>query len=151
VTRGTRCAAHRHEYPTAEEYHHLQPLSRGGKTEQANMVWLCANAHSDVHYFLDTIERRARKGERHPASVPGVTAVHYGPAIRRLARLGWARYADDFLAGRLDAHVMLWSSSGAPRLEISTDLTPYSLAVRRSEAAHWLSVARIKLALEEKP
>jgi hypothetical protein len=145
MPRGKRCIAHAHEYITAEEYHHVQPQARGGKTEAANMVWLCASAHSDVHYFLDLIEGRAKRHELHPERVPGAIAVHYGPKVRQVARLGWSRYADAFVAGHLAPHVLLWSSSGEPR-EDMPKVPPYRLAVSRSEADHWLSVARVNLA-----
>jgi hypothetical protein len=122
----------------------VQPQARGGKTEKANMVWLCASAHSDVHYFLDLIEARAKRHERHPEQVPGPIAVHYGPKVRQVARLGWAKYADAFIAGHLDAHALLWSSSGEPREDEPT-IPPYWLASRRAESEHWLSRARMQL------
>ena len=144
MTRGKRCIAHSHEYITAEEYHHVQPQSRGGLTKPENMVWLCASAHSDVHYFLDLIEARAKKHQPHPEQVPGPIAVHYGPKVRQVARAGWAKYADAFIAGHLAAHSLLWSSSGEPREDQET-VPPFWLASRRSETEHWLSVARIHL------
>lgn len=144
MPRGRRCVAHAHEYITAEEYHHVQPQARGGLTRPDNMVWLCASAHSDVHYFLDLIEGRAKRHERHPERVPGPIAVHYGPKVRAVARLGWSKYADAFVAGHLAAYVLLWSSSGEAR-EDMPKVPPYRLAVNRSEADHWLSVARVNL------
>jgi hypothetical protein len=144
MSRGKRCIAHAHEYVTAEEWHHVRPQARGGLSVPTNMAWLCANAHSDVHYFLDEIERRAKRHERFPERVPGPVAVHYGPIIRQVARLGWAQYADDFEAGRYKAEALLWSSSGEPREDFPT-LPPFWLAARRSESEHWLSVARVRL------
>jgi HNH endonuclease len=144
MPRGKRCIAHSHEYITAEEYHHVQPQARGGKTEKANMVYLCANAHSDVHYFLDLIEARAKKHLPHPEQVPGSIAVHYGPKVRQVARAGWAKYGDAFIAGHLDAHVLLWSSSGEPR-EDQPAVPPFWVAKRRTEAEHWLRMARVDL------
>jgi len=140
MSRGKRCAAHVHECPVSEEYHHVRPQARGGKSVPTNMVWLCANAHSDVHYFLDEIERRAQARERHPERVPGPVAVHFGPIVRQVARTGWAEYAEDFIAGRYAAKYLLWSSSGEPRGEDSI-VPPFWLATRRSEADHWLWIA----------
>ena len=148
MPRGLRCVAHAHEYLAPEQHHHVQPLSRGGLTVPVNMVWLCANAHDDVHYFLDEIERRAKRHERHPEQVPGELAVHFGPKVRQVARAGWAKYADAFIAGHLDAHALLWSSSGEPREEYPT-VPPYGLSVQRSEADHWLSMARLQLVEEQ--
>ena len=148
MPRGLRCVAHTHEYITAEEYHHVQPQARGGLTKPENMVWLCASAHSDVHYFLDLIEGRAKRHERHPERVPGNIAVHYGPKIRQIARLGWAKYADAFIAGHLAAHVALWSSSGEPR-EDWPYVPPYYVAARRTETEHWLSVGRARLSARQ--
>lgn len=143
MPRGKRCIAHTHDSIVAEEYHHVQPQSRGGLTKPDNMVWLCANAHSDVHYFLDLIEARAKRHELHPEEVPGDIAASFGPKVRRVARDGWAKYADAFIAGHLDAHALLWSSSGEPR-EDQPNVPPYWLALRRTESEHWLSVARTR-------
>lgn len=144
MSRGKKCAAHVHAYDTAEEYHHVRPQARGGLSVPTNMIWLCANAHSDVHYFLDEIERRAKRHERHPERVPGTIAVHYGPLVRAVARRGWLQYADDFEAGRFKAEALLWSSNGEP-LEGLTTVPPYWLAARRRETDHWLSEARAHL------
>jgi len=145
MPRGKRCIAHTHTSITAEEYHHVQPQARGGLTKPENMVWLCASAHSDVHYFLDEIERRAKHHELHPELVPGVFAATFGPKVRQVARLGWSRYAVAFIAGHLDAHALIWSSSGEPR-EDQPMVPPYWLATRRTESEHWLSRARVHLA-----
>lgn len=146
MPRGKRCIAHAHEYLAPEEYHHVQPLSRGGLTKPDNMVWLCANAHSDVHYFLDLIEKRAKQQQRRPEAVPGAVADHFGPKIRQIARRGWAEYADEFMSGRLDAFAMLWTSAGEPTNAGGLNVPPFWLAARRSEAEHWLSLARMHTA-----
>jgi hypothetical protein len=139
--------AHTHEYLVPEEYHHLRPQCRGGQTVPANMVWLCANAHSDVHYFLDLIEKRAKGHARHPEAVPGAVAVHYGPKVRHYARLGWSLYADQFLAGEFDAHALMWDTSGRPTDDAAqSGVPPYAVAEAASEASYWLRLGRQRLA-----
>jgi hypothetical protein len=157
MARGTHCIAHRHAYATSEERHHLQPQSRGGPTNAGNLVWLCANAHGDVHYFLDLIENAAMKlrtvvrdgpylPEEAVRAVPGSMAKHYSPAVRHAAVRGWNRYAVDFLAGKYDAHHLLWVSSGEPRTrglgEISAS---YADAIQLSTADLWLARAHVRL------
>lgn len=149
MARGRRCVAHTHEYLVPEEYHHLRPQCRGGLTRPDNMVWLCANAHSDVHYFLDLIEKRAKTGARHPDQVPGKVAVHYGPRVRHFARLGWSLYADDFMAGRLDAHALMWDTSGHPSPYSPVQVPPFGVAAGMSEADYWLRLARGHLARKD--
>jgi hypothetical protein len=147
MARGKRCIAHTHDYLVPEEYHHLRPQCRGGETKPDNMVWLCANAHSDVHYFLDLIEKQAKAGKRHPERIPGPVADHFGPKVRAAARRGWALYADEFLTGRLDAHALLWDTSGQPSEEAGGNVPPYELATTRLEVEHWLSMARLRRTL----
>jgi hypothetical protein len=155
MPRGKRCIVHVHEYVTSEEHHHLQPQSRGGKTKADNMVWLCANAHGDVHFFLDLIEdaatrlmvqfrSRTRDPEAAVKAVPGSIAKHYSPAVRRTAVRGWMRYGADFLAGTYDAHALLWSSSGQPRENLVYRM-PYAIAAEWNEAEHMLGRARMHL------
>lgn len=139
MPRGKRCIAHRHEYVTSEEHHHLQPQSRGGLTRADNMVWLCSNAHGDVHYFLDLIEKC-----RNPGLIPGSIAKHFGPAIRQTAIRGWLKYADAFMAGTYDAHALLWSSSGQPREDLVYRI-PYATAVESGNAQAMLNHARLIL------
>lgn len=121
MARGIRCQAHRHESAVAEENHHLQPQSRGGLTVRANMRYLCANAHGDVHYLLDLIEKHAtpligRIDEPLWAyeSIPWPVRRSYGPGVRDAALTGWMRYAPAFLRGEYRRHAALWSTNGQP-------------------------------------
>lgn len=139
MARGTDCKAHRHDAPTAQERHHIQPLSRGGGNEPANLVILCANAHGDVHYFLDLVEKHGA-----PERVPWSLAKHYGPAIRAYAVHGWLKYADDFHAGRLDMHRFLWLSSGDPVPGRADTVPPFHLAASLGTVDTWLAVAQIR-------
>lgn len=122
MARGVHCQAHKHFSVVAEENHHLQPQSRGGRTVAANMRYLCANAHSDVHYLLDLIERHATPlvGTVAPIldvvdRVPWVELRTYGPGVRRAALEGWAKYGREFLAGEYRRHAALWMTSGQAR------------------------------------
>lgn len=122
MARGVRCQAHKHNSVVAEENHHLQPMSRGGRTVVANMRYLCANAHSDTHYLLDLIEDYAipligtGAAPRDPLSViPWEVLRTYGLGIRHAAVTGWLRYAEAFLAGDYRRHAALWTTGGQPR------------------------------------
>ena len=122
MTRGVRCQAHKHSSVVAEENHHLQPMSRGGRTVAANMRYLCANAHSDTHYLLDLIEHFATPLIGTGAllndpirAIPWSVLRTYGPGIRGSAFAGWGKYARAFLAGEYQRHAALWTTSGQPR------------------------------------
>lgn len=157
MTRGKRCEAHVHGYLAPEEHHHLRPQSRGGTTEAANMVWLCANAHSDVHYFLDLIEGEAvklmRQLEMRPialgaavSAVPWRVAERYAPKVRQIARRGWDLYAEEFLDGVWEKHHLLWLSSGDPRDPDHPGPGRFCDAVRHAEVPRWLATAGVVLA-----
>lgn len=148
MTRGIRCIAHKHSSPAPEEHHHLQPLSRGGKTIPANMVWLCANAHSDAHYFLDLIEDTAKMyggvWDEIPGLIPWSTARTFSPKVRDAAVTGWSRYGAAFLAGDYAAHSLIWASSGQPR-EGLVYRTPFSVAQEWNDVDPMLDRARLHL------
>lgn len=155
MTRGIRCVAHTHTSLAPEEHHHLQPLSRGGKTVEGNMRWLCANAHSDAHYFLDLIEDAAvrlmtvfRDGPYLPPqavnAIPWPTARTYSPKVRDAAITGWSRYGAAFLAGDYAAHSLIWSSSGQPR-EGLIYRTPFSVAQEWNDVDTMLNRAQLHL------
>lgn len=139
MARGTNCTVHRHDAPTAEERHHLQPQSRGGRNTVDNLRTLCANGHSDVHYFLDLIERY-----RGPGAVPWEAAKHFGPAVRATAIEGWSRYAEDFLTGRLASSVYLWTSAGTPVEGRGGTIPPFHLAAAVGTVDMWLAVAQVR-------
>lgn len=157
MARGTRCTAHRHDSLVAEENHHLQPLSRGGPSTPDNMRYLCANAHGDVHYFLDLIEDQATilagklTGEPSGATlmwpydkIPWSIRRTYGPGVRDVAVAGWMRYADAFLRGDYRAHYAIWISSGEPRPDATgrpLTAVSYSTAVRLDVVQSSLSLA----------
>lgn len=149
--------AHKHDSIVAEENHHLQPQSRGGKTVKANMRYLCANAHSDTHYLLDLIEDNAATlvGESidrmEPYEmIPYAIRRTYGPGVRDAALTGWLLYADDFLAGKWAKHAALWTSAGQPRQGATRKLgarsmvgvgvlaLPYAHAVAGTNDLDWI-------------
>lgn len=145
MSRGKRCEAHAHDYLVPEEWHHVRPQSRGGQSVAANMTWLCANAHSDVHYFLDLIEHY-----RGPAGIPHDVRISYGPKVRAVALRGWAQYADEFLHGAWDRQAAIWSTSGRPwddHAVIPQHVPDFATAVARGEAGQWLAMAGIGTAL----
>lgn len=153
MPRSTKCIVHTHDYVTSHEYHHLRPVSRGGWTDPTNMVWLCANAHGDVHFFLDLIEDAAdvlRKNmlevppaDWAPANVPFDKAKHFSPSIRRTAVRGWSAYGDEYMAGTYDRHRALWSTSGHPREGMPAGMPTYMQATSRAEVSLLLRIAEV--------
>jgi hypothetical protein len=64
--------------------HHILPQSWGGLTVDANLIWLCPNAHTSTHHLLDQYVRAG--GD------PGWTVrQHYSAFIRDLAARAWAQ------------------------------------------------------------
>lgn len=111
MARGTTCAAHVHPSTIPQERHHVQPLSRLGPNTSANLVLICCNAHSDVHYLLDAIEKA-----RGYDGVPLAVRRTFGHGVNRIAWNGWSAYRDAFLSGALSREAELWSSDGQPRI-----------------------------------
>lgn len=81
--RSRDCAAHAHDSLVPIEKHHVWPQEYHGPTVPANLVQICANAHSDVHYLLS---RMLKTGDQ----VPWTERRTYGPAIRDIAARGYA-------------------------------------------------------------
>lgn len=135
MPRGTRCQAHKHDAIVSEEHHHIRPLSRGGLTVPANMVWLCANAHSDVHAYLALLE----KGH---GRVTWNNSQHFGGGVRRYAQAGWDAYAEEFLRGDWKRHAHLWETTGVGRLPITP---PYSYACETRQLGRLLKQATLAL------
>lgn len=143
--RGKECAAHTHDAMVPQEVHHIRPLSRGGRTVKANLVTICSNAHSDVHYYLDLIEKY-----RGPDGIPHEVKVSYGPRVKELALRGWAQYAQEFLAGVWDKQAAIWSTSGRPwddHAVIPQHVPDFQTADARGEVNQWLALAGIGTAL----
>jgi hypothetical protein len=126
MARGLNCAGHTHRTLVPIEVHHLQPLSRGGPNTDDNKRAACGNLHGNIHYLLDLIEdhaillmHRPEDGDPSPRDcwlhIPQPIRDTYSPDERRLALLGWNRYAADFLAGRYLRTYIDTVSSGAPR------------------------------------
>lgn len=125
MARGRECAAHVHSHTIPQERHHVQPLSRLGRNVPANLVLICCNAHSDVHYLLDAIEK-ARGFD----AVPPAVRRAFGRGVTRIALLGWSAYSTAFLSGTLAREVELWSSDGRPR---DPAVPPFSHAIATIE------------------
>lgn len=110
MARGLTCGVHSHASLVPIEAHHIRPKSRGGRDVTTNMIPLCANGHGDVHYLLDEVEDSGGWDV-----VPWAVMRSFGLKVRAVARLGWNSYAADFMAGRLDAEVRAYRTSGVPR------------------------------------
>jgi hypothetical protein len=139
MPRGTECAAQpsgKHDTTVPQEDHHVVPLSRGGPDTPGNTERVCCNAHSDVHYLLNAIERVAKPlvGLPDPAvtaasvmaAVPWSLVRTFGLGVRQIAHAGWRSYGPAFLAGTFIREAALWSSSGDP---IVPNVPPYAVAV----------------------
>jgi hypothetical protein len=64
MARGLYCTVHTHENTIPQEDHHVWPKGYHGPNIQSNMIRICCNAHSDVHYYMDY--RLKHNGERSP-------------------------------------------------------------------------------------
>lgn len=84
MPRSLVCGAHIHNSLVPVERHHIWPLGYHGPNTADNIVQVCCNAHSDVHYLL---ERMLRTGD----AVPWTELRTYGPAVGALARAGYER------------------------------------------------------------
>jgi hypothetical protein len=128
VARGTECLAHKHRTLVPLERHHIRPQSRDGKTVATNLATVCGNTHGNVHYLLDRIEDATmtlrKKGQTYDGkpetaylAVSAEERRTYSSAEQRLAKEGWAGYAEAFWAGAFDRHYLLLSTSGHPKVE----------------------------------
>lgn len=86
------CEVHRVHLPRShvQEYHHVWPQALGGPTVPANMVWLCATGHNNVHRLMARLI--ATRGQLTAADRKG-----YARAEIALARLGYQRSIDRHL------------------------------------------------------
>lgn len=73
---GFQC--HTHTSLVSYERHHVWPHEYHGPTEPANLVKICCNAHSDVHYLLHLM-----------LTGKPYNLTEYGPNIRAIARRGY--------------------------------------------------------------
>ncbi len=86
----TGFVCHRHTSMVSYEMHHCWPLCYHGPDVKANLVKICPNAHSDIHYLMDRLL----------AGKP-VVLKEYGPKVRELAHRGYVEvtaYADELAA-----------------------------------------------------
>ena len=75
----TGFACHKHDDLVSYELHHCWPRQYHGPDEDWNIVKICPNAHSDIHWLLE----RLLRGK--PVDRPA-----YGPTIRAIAKRGYA-------------------------------------------------------------
>ena len=69
---------HKHTSLVSFEQHHVHPREYHGPTQPDNLVKICCNAHSDVHFLLHLML----------TGKPYVLA-EYGPNIRAIAKRGY--------------------------------------------------------------
>lgn len=85
---------HAHDTMVSYELHHVWPLGYHGPNIKANLVKICPNAHSDIHYLMELIlkDKPWKKQE-------------YGPQVRAIAELGAAQVLayGDKLAAQIEA------------------------------------------------
>jgi hypothetical protein len=80
--RGTDCAVHRHWDNVPLEDHHIFPKEFGGKTFEGNLIRVCANAHSDIHYYIALLVR-------FNGLVPWNIERTFGKSVRTVAQQGY--------------------------------------------------------------
>ena len=87
-----RCVAD-HRPPVLEyESHHILPLAMGGPDSPENRVWLCSNAHGNVHELLRLMFKAARSLTDYE-----LQAIEDRPVSRyaaALAREGYRRFTE---------------------------------------------------------
>ncbi len=83
MKRGLACFVHEHDSMVPQEDHHVWPTGYHGPDTRDNIVRICANAHSDVHYYLEYL---LKHGGQRPANWRT-----WGPNIRVLAWQGYEK------------------------------------------------------------
>ena len=74
----TGFVCHAHTTKVSYEIHHVWPQEYHGPNSKSNLVKICCNAHSDIHWLLNLM----LKGKPYVLS-------DYGPHIRTLAQQGY--------------------------------------------------------------
>lgn len=77
----TGFVCHAHDAMVSYERHHVWPLGYHGPNVPSNLIKICPNAHSDIHFFMEYLLR-------HNGSWPEDWRT-YGPTIRRYAMSGY--------------------------------------------------------------
>jgi hypothetical protein len=78
VRSNTGFVCHNHTTLVSYEMHHVWPIGYHGPNTKANLIKICPNAHSDIHYLMELM----LKGKPW-------RAVEYGPNIRQYAKSGY--------------------------------------------------------------
>ena len=81
MARGLTCEAHTHTSNIPQERHHVWPLGYHGPNVKSNLITICCNAHSDIHYYMEYMLK-------HNGQVPPDWRT-YGPKIREFANKGY--------------------------------------------------------------
>ena len=69
---------HAHTSMVSYELHHVWPKCYGGPDTKANLIKICCNAHSDIHYLMELMFRGKPYNPR-----------QYGAKVRHFA---WSGY-----------------------------------------------------------
>jgi hypothetical protein len=78
------CVVRHAPQPRSLDYHHLLPESWGGLRELSNMIWLCPNAHRNIHSLLDLYVRyKGTPPEHELAKFSKFTRAHAAEGVSR--------------------------------------------------------------------
>lgn len=78
MARGRECACHKHDQLIPQEVHHVWPQEYHGPSTPDNLIRICCNAHSDIHYLMNAM----LKGKPYDLR-------EYGPKVREYAIRGY--------------------------------------------------------------
>lgn len=81
MARGQFCEVHTHDSNVPQEKHHVWPLGYHGPNTKENIIVICCNAHSDIHYFMEFMLK-------HNGKYPDNWRT-YGYQVRRFAKSGY--------------------------------------------------------------
>lgn len=86
MARGKECVLHVHDSTIPQEKHHVWPLGYHGPNVKSNLILICCNGHSDIHYYMEYLLK-------HNGATPPDWNT-YGTAVRTYARLGYQKVMD---------------------------------------------------------
>lgn len=81
---GQHCHCVSEHRPRIDELdrHHVRPLSWGGPDVKSNIIWLCPNAHRQVHLLLSLYKK-------HQGAVTREMKKDFSRFTQALAQRGW--------------------------------------------------------------
>ena len=82
------CVSYHSPRAYVPNHHHVLPVSWGGPTVEANLVWLCPNSHTAVHDLLNAYV--------HAGGEPDSEVLaHFNTHVRDLAARAWDQRPSD--------------------------------------------------------